>query len=230
VKNLPSPKKGAPEVAKLATGIVGAIAATFITGGGVFAPIAAFVIEKLVNRAQNLLIEELKRGNVGSLTDDKVVALIPMAYRFFEAAKEGEYEHNLRLLAEFIKCELQMDEPDPSSFKRMARRLEGLSPNELKVIALIDASLSKLCKSSTNAPTQSTRPFVSAHQLADDPSNREHFDNFLLENVLNELAARGLLIPHGGTLAGKNEQYYYASNSFMELVEKASNTLSTNVL
>lgn len=132
------------------------------------------------------------------------------------------------MLAAVLKNELQKDEPDPSGFAKIASRIAGLSLDEFKVIALIDASLSTLVQSSTDAPTQTARPFVSASQLASDPSNRENFNHFLLENVLNELAARALLVPESRTIniAGKHEQYYFASNSFMELIEKARNTLS----
>jgi hypothetical protein len=87
-----------------------------------------------------------------------------MAYKFFEAAKEGEYEHNLRVLAEFLKNEMQSDTPDVSGFARMARRIEGLTHTELKVIVLINASLSANAVS-TEATTQTERPFVSAHSL-----------------------------------------------------------------
>jgi hypothetical protein len=107
----------------------------------------------------------------------------------------------------------------------MARRVEGLSQDKLKVIALINSCSSSITKSSTEAPTQSTRPFVSAHQLAKDPANREKFDHFFLQECLSELAARGLLIPDGATRLDKNEKYYFASNSFMELIEKARNTI-----
>ena len=55
--------------------------------------------------------------------------------------------------------ELQMDEPDPSSFVKMARRVEGLSANELKVIALIDNSLSKISMASTSAPSPRDHSF-----------------------------------------------------------------------
>ncbi len=226
MNNLPSPKKGAADVAKLTTGIAGVVAGYWFPGAGVIGPIASFAIEKWIKRPEKLLIEELKRGNIEILTDEKAATFIPMAYRFFEAAKEGEYENNLRLLAEFLKSELQMDEPDPSSFARMARRIEGLSRDELKVIALINASLSRITKSSTNAPTQSDRPFVSSHQLATDPSNREGFDHFFLQEALSELAARGLLIADGASRSGKPEEYYFASTSFMELVEKARNTVN----
>ena len=131
----------------------------------------------------------------------------------------------MRLLAEFLKSELEMEEPDPSSFARMARRVEGLLPDELKVIALIDAALTKLSTLSARAPTQTERPFVSAHHLANDPSNREKFDHLFLQEALNELAARGLLISDGASRMSKSEEFYFASTSFMELIEKARNTV-----
>jgi hypothetical protein len=222
----PSQKKGAAEVAKLTTGVASAIMGIFLPGAGAFGPIANFAIEKWIKRPEKLLIEELKSGNIEILTDEKAATFIPMAYRFFEAAKEGEYEHNLKLLAEFLKNELQMDEPGPSSFARMARRVEGLSLDELKVIALIDASLSTISKSSTRAPSQTERPFVAAHQLANDPSNREKFDHFFLQKALNELASRGLLIADGATRLSKSGEFYFASTSFMELIGKARNTFT----
>jgi hypothetical protein len=225
MNNLPSPKEGAAELAKLTTGIAAAVAGILLPGAGLLGPIASFAIEKWVKRPEKILIEELKKGNIEILTDEKAATFIPMAYRFFEAAKEGEYEHNLRLLAEFIKSELQIDEPNPSSFARMARRIEALSRDELKVIALISASLSTISRSSTSAPTQTERPFVSAHQLANDPNNAEKFDHFFLQETLTELYSRGLLIADGATRVGKAEEYYFASTSFMELIEKARNTV-----
>ena len=120
-----------------------------------------------------------------------------------------------------------MEMPDPSNFARMARRIEGLSLTELKVIALIDASLSRIVKSSTPVPTPIERPFVSAHQLDKDPSNRENFNHFDLQDALSELAARGLLIVDGATRLDKGEEFYFASKSFTELIKKARNTISS---
>ena len=107
----------------------------------------------------------------------------------------------------------------------MARRVEGLSLDELKVIALSDASLTKISKSSTLVSAQTERPFVSAYHLANDPSNRENFDHFFLQEALNELAARGLLIADGASRLSKSEEFYFASTCFMELIEKARNTV-----
>jgi hypothetical protein len=227
MENLPSTKKVTTEVAKLTTGIAGAIAGIFFPGASVLGPIANYAIDKYIKRPEEILIKELKSGNLEVLTDEKAAAFIPMAYKFFEAAKEGEYEHNLRMLAELLKNEMQTDAPDVSSFARMSRRIEGLTHNELKVIALINASLSAIIKLSTDdVPAQTNRPFVSAHSLANDPSNREKFDHFMLQETLSDLAGRGLLIVDGATRLDKYEEYYFASSSFMELIEKAKNALS----
>jgi len=124
VKNLPV-KKGVTDLAKLTVGIGGAVAGTVFPGAGAIGPMLNFAIEKWIKGPEKLLLAELKSGNVEILNDEKAATFIPMAYRFFEAAKEGEYEHNLKLLAEFIKNELHLDTPDPSGFARMARRIEG---------------------------------------------------------------------------------------------------------
>jgi hypothetical protein len=224
----PSPKKGAADVAKLTIGIAGTVANIFLPGAGVMGPIANFAIERFVKRPERQLLEELQRGNFALLTDEEAAAFIPMAYRYFEAAKEGEYEHNLKILAEFLSKEMQTPAPDPSSFARMAKRIEGLTNDELKVIALISSSLSSIIKSSTDAPTQSERPFVSAHQLANDPQNREKLDHFVLQEYLSEFAGRGLLVADGASRLSKHEEWYYASSSFMELIEKAKASISSN--
>lgn len=219
MNNLPAAKKEAAEVAKLTTGIASAVAGIFLPGAGVMGPIASYAIEKWVRRPEALLIEELRQGNIEILTDEKAATFIPMAYKFFEAAKEGEYEHNLKLLAEFIKNEMKTDAPNPSGFARMARRIEGITLNELRVIALIEASLAGLARSSQSNPLG--RQFVSAHQLANDPNNRPGFDPVLLQQVLTEFASRGLLIADGATRLSKGEEYYFPADSFTELISKA---------
>jgi len=226
MERLPSSKKDAADVAKLTIGIAGAIAGVFIPGAGALGPIANFANEKFIKRPERILIEELKKGKIEILSEEKAATFIPMAYRFFEAAKEGEYEHNLRILAEYIKNELKLETPEPSEVTRMARRIEGLSRNELKVIALINVSLSRITKASTDAPTQSERPFVSAGQLANDPNNRDSFDHFFLQEALTEIASRGLLIPDGAARFGKTEEFYSGSRSFMQLIEKAKDTIT----
>jgi hypothetical protein len=212
--------------AKLALSVVAGIAGIFLPGAGLFGPIGGYAIDKYVKRPEKILTDELARGNIELLDDDRAVAFIPMAYKFFEAAKEGEYEHNLKVLAELLKSELVSDHPDVSAFARMARRLEALTLTELKVIALISASISTIAMVSNEGPGQSERPFVSAHSLARDPNNKENFDDFFLQEVLSDLAGRGLLVVDGAARTGKHGEYYYASSSFQSLIDKAKSSIA----
>jgi hypothetical protein len=219
-------KKGTSDVAKLMVSIGSNVAGIFIPGAGLASTLMIFATDKYIKRPEKLLLEELRKGNIEVLNDVKAATFIPMAYKFFEAAKEGEYEHNLQILAEFLKNELNQDEPDPSGFSRMARRIEGLSRKELKVIALISSSNSTITRASNDAPDQMERPFASVNQLAHDPNNRDHLDRFFLQEALTELASRGLLIADGATRSGKSEEYYFSSTSFLELISKAKESVA----
>jgi hypothetical protein len=99
----------------------------------------------------------------------------------------------------------------------MARRIEGITLNEPKVVALIETSLAGM----SGAPSPLGRPFVSAHQLAKDPNNRQGFNPVFLQQVLTELASRALLIAYGASRLDKREEYYFPSESFAELITKA---------
>jgi hypothetical protein len=215
----------APE-AKLALSIAGGIAAIFIPGAGLVQPVAAYVLDKYVRRAETILIDEINRGGITQLDDERAEALIPMAYKFFEAAKEGEYEHNLRVLAELLKSELVADTPDVSAFARMARRLEALTLTELKVIALTQAAMASRTTAPQEGPGPPKRPWVSALTLFNDPNNRDRFDYFVIQEVLSDLAGRGLLVADGAASVSKHEEYYYASSSFQSLIDKAEGSIA----
>jgi hypothetical protein len=208
------------DIAKLTIGIGSSIANIFYPGAGLAGPALNFAIDRYVKRPQKLLVEEMHAQQVTELSEEKLIDFVPMAYRYFEAAKEGEYEHNLRVLASYIANELKQDLPDAPTVARMARRLEGLTKTELKVIALINSSLT----SSTRQELQS-RPFVSAHSLANDRNNKDKLDTELLEEALTEIASRGLLIPDGASRLNKGEEYYFASRALGELIERAKETI-----
>jgi hypothetical protein len=221
----PLVKKGGTDVAKLAVGIGAGVAGIILPGASLFGTLFNFAVDKYVRVPEALLLQELKKGNLEILDDEKAATFIPMAYKFFEAAKEGEYEHNLQILAEFLVNELKQEEPDPSAFKRMARRIEGLSKKELKVIALISVTDSTITRISTDAPAQSTRNFISASQLVNHPNNRGGLDHLYLQEAFNELASRGLLLVDGASRFGKSEEYYVASSNFVELIAKAKEAI-----
>jgi hypothetical protein len=213
------------DVIKLTAGIATAFAGFFFPPAVLIAPLTDLAVEKFVKRPEKILCEELARNNVTYLTEEMATAFVPMAYKYFEAAKEGEYEHNLKLLAELLRNEIAEETPDASSFSRMTRRVEGLTKTDLNVIALINSSLSTITQASTEAPSQTERPYVSAIRLARDPNNKSGIDHFTLQERLSDLAGRGLLIADGSTRFDKGEEYYFASSSFMELIQKAKNSI-----
>jgi hypothetical protein len=49
-------------------------------------------------KLQKILVEEVSKGNLRDLSDARLQSLIPMAHRLAEACKQGEYEHNLRIV------------------------------------------------------------------------------------------------------------------------------------
>ncbi len=90
---LPAPVENAADIAKLTTGIAAVFAARwFPVTTGIAATAISLAIEPFVRRPQRLLLEELREGNVQNLSNTQLTAFVPMGYKFYEAAKEGEYE------------------------------------------------------------------------------------------------------------------------------------------
>lgn len=222
---LPAPAENAGDIAKLATGIAAIFTGLWFPETAPFAAIAAtvlpFAIDKLVKRPTELLLEEIRKGNVQNLSEEQLTAFIPMEYKFLEAAKEGECERNLRILAAYLVGELKLDIPDPTNFSRMARRVEGLSSTDLQVIALIDAFLSQVDATSSINTGRENRPYVTARALTASSLNANHLAHTHIEESITDLAARGLLIVDGGTRLSKSEEYYYASRNLQDLMDRA---------
>lgn len=214
------------DLVKLSIGIAANVAGVVFPGAGTIGPILNFAIDRYVKRPQQVLVEELHEQRLTELSEDKATDFVPMAYRYFEAAKEGDYEHNLRILASFIANELKQEIPDVPAVSRMARRLEGLTKKELKVIAMIDAFFASPDRKRLQSRLKSERPFVSAYGLANAPCNADRLDGEELADALTEIASRGLLIPDGATRLSKAEEYYFPSGAFVELFERAGEAIA----
>jgi len=52
-------------------------------------PVYELVLERYVRRPQEILLEQLRKGKVESLSAKQLAPFVPMAYKFLEAAKEG---------------------------------------------------------------------------------------------------------------------------------------------
>ena len=172
-ENLPSPVENAGMVAKLVTGVATAFTAVWYPEAGILGAILPIVIDHYVERPKQLLLRMLKEGQIQDLSAEQLAPLVPMTYKFFEAAKEGEYARNLRILAAYLTGELKQKLPDAAgNFSRMVRRVEGLSETDLKVMVLIDTSLATITKTSTDEGSEREPPFVAATALKNSPHNR----------------------------------------------------------
>jgi hypothetical protein len=212
---LPSPTQHADAIAKWVPTIAMAFAGIWYPESAFAGAVYQLVYEKFVERPKRLLLGELRKGNVQNLSNEQLVPFVPMAYKFFEAAKEGEYEHNLRILAAFLRGELEQEIPDEANFARMVRRVEGLSLTDLRVMTMIDAFVS------ANTKPDNARPFVSATPLGNPTYNKHSLSKVEIQEALVDLAARGFLVTDGATSLSKHEEYYFASSNLVALIDRA---------
>lgn len=220
-KGLPSPTPGAADVAKLTTGIGAALAALWYPEAALAAPFLPYAIDKFIERPKTLLIETLKNGRLEVLSTEQAAEFVPMAYRFMEAAKQGEYEHTQKMLAAFIAGELGEKTPEATNFARMARRLEGLSFEEIRTIARV----SKHQKGS-GLPRQDhtfvLKDICGQPQINPGESMPDLRDHVQTAQCLNELSTRGLVITAWEAgYGGGGGPRYALTDSFWELVDKA---------
>jgi hypothetical protein len=216
---LPRPTPNAPEIAKLTTGVVTAFAAIWFPPAAIAGAILPILIDRYADRPRELLLGELRKGNIQDLSSEQAAAFVPMAYKFLEAAKEGEYEHNLEILAAYLAGELHQTIPDAAHFSRMVRRVEGLSMTDLQLMAMIDTCLSDPASAAEEA--RGKRPYVTATSLESSPHNKHRLTLTVIQESLVDLTARGFLIADGATRFGKSEEYYIPSQGFRDLLERA---------
>jgi hypothetical protein len=213
----PAPAENAGPLARLATGI--ALAAFSLATGhpeiGLAGPMLNFAIDHFTNRPTRLLMNELRSGGIEALNDEKTKLFVPMTFRFFEAARQGEYEHNLRILGAYLASELNEAVPDPGDFSRMARRIQALSKVDLKVLALIEA----YCRN--QEALFGREPFITAISLDTFAGEANELNFGLIGESLTDLHGRGFVMLHGSSSIGKMETTYVASGSFYDLMKRA---------
>ncbi|MCA3612161.1 MAG: hypothetical protein IOC55_07090 [Methylobacterium sp.] len=135
LSDIPSLKKGGERVAATTTAIVGAMVDAFLPATGTaFAQACGHLINARLQKAAEILISELKSGNLDVLSDEKNAAVIPMGYRFYEAARQGENVFILRKLAIIIKNGVS-GSLKPDRFIKISRSLESLDEIDLIVLA-----------------------------------------------------------------------------------------------
>jgi hypothetical protein len=221
---LPAPTEGAANIAKVATGVAVAFASLRYPPAALLGPVLPILIDRLVEKPMKLLMEQVRRG-VQNPSSEQVLQFVPMAYRYLEAAKEGEYEHNLRILAAYLAGELKQDVPDAPSFSKMARRVEGLTKTDLKVMVLVESFASTVTSLSAEG-AEPERPYVTASGLWAGGANAYHLPRSVILESVTDLGTRGLLITDPATRVGKSEEFYHASSSFKQLMDRARSVMA----
>ena len=93
-------------------------------------------LKKKAEQARDILLDEVNDGDFSGIDNDDTISMLR---RYFQAAANGEARVNLRILAQLIHGLLNNKDLQPTmyadKFNRYARILEGLSHEELQILA-----------------------------------------------------------------------------------------------
>ena len=119
---------------RLADAIVGDFLSTLIPGSGTIVQVLREYKKSKLKEAHEILLEEIKSGN-RVLGSNEANDFVPIAYRYFKAAEEGATQRKLKLLAKFIRDEIETSTLDFDRFSRIEVGLDGLTTDELICLA-----------------------------------------------------------------------------------------------
>ena len=215
MSELPQPNENARTVPSLAIAIIDTIP---FLGSAI-----KFYVQKSLDDARELLVSEISDRGIGvldNLTDVQREFFIPAGYRFFEQARLGEYQHNLRVLACLIGNELRdCDQGDVGKVARTARRLEMISENHLKYIALINSALQEDGSQNETLKRDSISPsFLIEMQQVGERDVPEAIQAFY------DLEWRGVITRREGAVFASSPEStsYRLTNSYFEIMEAVS--------
>jgi hypothetical protein len=177
--------------------------------------------ESYINNATEILISEIESGKIDLLTEKQFCVLVPSAYQFYEAARRGEYAHNLKILAAILSGEVAKEEGDANKVGQMSRRLQNMSIEEMRVLAV--------CADAFNRARQAP-DFDGYHLFIDTRAVTSEFsEEFMapatkINSHLSELCSRGFLFIGGNprTIGGT---YFYKTEAFDAVVAEAKAAL-----
>lgn len=223
-ESLPAIVEGTGDVGKVvvATSLAFAIQSDpAIVSTAIGASLLTVYMDRTVRKVVRMLADQFRKRNLQRASIEQQEALVPMMYKYLEAAREGEYDKNLRILASYLSAELQLKAPDASNFSRMVRRVEGLSATDLKVLAMVDATYSDFFERMAGQQVDPERVFVSATALQKSEHNRHSLSLVDVQEAIIDLAARGFLRVDGASRMSKAEEYYFPTRNLFDLMNRA---------
>ncbi len=112
-------------------------ASSIIPGLGLAPKAIKEYMEHKLRQAQEIFLKEISSGDVEALSDHEKQYLIPIGYKFYEAARTGTAKRNLRILAKIISGMIKKKEIEEGIYGRIEGSIRNLSYNELVVLSIM---------------------------------------------------------------------------------------------
>lgn len=211
LSQVPALKKGGDRIAATTTAIVGAMVDAFLPAAGTaFAQACGYLINARMEKASEILISEIQSGNLDVLSEEKYRAFIPMGYRFYEAARQGENVFILKKLAKIIKNGIS-DSLEPDRFLKISKSIEGLDERDLAILAEYVKSTIDF----RNRDQNNFNLFFSGEEKR--ISDTYKIEIGMISTACGVLAGRGLLISLANQGLGGGTNYFMASDFAIEI-------------
>jgi len=107
----------------------------FPGAGGTMANFARACGNIAISRAQKILIDEIKKGNIDKLSDKDKEKLIPVGYQFYTAVMTGSSERNLRILAKLMSGMVDNTDINPDKYSIISHAIRDLSGHDLVILS-----------------------------------------------------------------------------------------------
>jgi len=216
---LPKPTKNVELITSLSLAVISDfLSAVQMPGGSTITKVMEIWRQKRIESAQEILFDEVAKGNTELLYDPDYEGLIPNIFSYFECAQRGEFNHNLRVLARLLVGETNLQMANPGKIRRVARRLEAMSLEDLQLLVLLKETFDQKQQSPTY---DGYHLFVNDHDVVKSLNRNYVAPETHTNTQLIDFVSRGLLFI-GGNPATIGGHYYYKTESFEEIVAQAT--------
>lgn len=182
--------------AAVATDVLTCLGAPFAnTFGPAVSSVTKTAMTMRLERARNLLLEELRQGDAFIESIEEVDEVVAIVHRYARAAREGTARLNLRLMAKILRGQISTRSISANKFLHHAALLESLRPEEVILVATLYRNERNL---ESSAPDME-RLFKSSIGASKEQLVPKHFPTEeALYATAGALQRTGLVIPFSG--------------------------------
>ena len=143
---------------------------------------------------EDVIIREIRKGNLGYLSDERYEPFISKAFTVLKAADEGEYQHNIRLLAAMMVNDELYGVRDDQCVLRARRAISGMSLERLGAFVAFMKCYNRLSEKPVtgNNPDGYVRS-VRPRDLRTEFRESQYGANLVeAEDIISDFVSRGL--------------------------------------